>query len=170
MRINLFGGPGVGKSTLAARLFVWLKEHGHNADLVQEFIKKWAYQGRTLQSFDYVTSFSNQLRREDLLIQAGVKWVITDSPLLLQVAYCRYQFMAGAEGLLMLAREFEAAYPAINLVVNRTVPYQSEGRWETEPEARGMDAHIERQLQAWNVDYTRINTFDDALDVLKGYL
>jgi adenylylsulfate kinase-like enzyme len=37
--INLFGGPGTGKSTLAAALFTDLKMKGINAELVTEFAK-----------------------------------------------------------------------------------------------------------------------------------
>jgi len=42
LRINFFGGPGVGKSTLAAQLFGWLKAENFDAELVQEFVKTWA--------------------------------------------------------------------------------------------------------------------------------
>ena len=37
--INLFGGPGCGKSTTMARLFADLKARGYNVEMVSEFAK-----------------------------------------------------------------------------------------------------------------------------------
>lgn len=37
--VNLFGGPGSGKSTGAAYVFARLKMLGYNAELVTEFAK-----------------------------------------------------------------------------------------------------------------------------------
>ena len=64
LHINFFGGPGVGKSTLAAQLFGYLKAKGFDVELAQEFIKTWAYQRRELRSFDYVYTFAKQLHAE----------------------------------------------------------------------------------------------------------
>jgi len=50
--INLWGGPGTGKSTSAAHLFGMAKIAGVNAELVQEYVKSWAWEGRTIHSFD----------------------------------------------------------------------------------------------------------------------
>ena len=35
--INLYGGPGTGKSTTAAALFALIKREGYNVELVTEF-------------------------------------------------------------------------------------------------------------------------------------
>lgn len=37
--INLIGGPGVGKSTLAAEIFAELKKKGKSAELALEYAK-----------------------------------------------------------------------------------------------------------------------------------
>ena len=47
-RINIYGGPGVGKSTLAASIFAFMKKRGDNVELVQEFVKQFAYLGNVL--------------------------------------------------------------------------------------------------------------------------
>lgn len=49
--INLFAGPGAGKSTTAARLFSTLKLRGKNAELVQEFAKGAAWEKRSQKLF-----------------------------------------------------------------------------------------------------------------------
>ena len=44
--INLFGGPGCGKSTTMARIFADLKIQGYNAEMVSEFAKDLVYEQR----------------------------------------------------------------------------------------------------------------------------
>jgi pantothenate kinase len=40
--INVYGGPGAGKSTSAAYLYYLLKVAGKNVELVREYVKDWA--------------------------------------------------------------------------------------------------------------------------------
>lgn len=42
--VNLFGGPGCGKSTTMARLFADLKTRGLNVEMVSEFAKDLVYE------------------------------------------------------------------------------------------------------------------------------
>ena len=41
--INLWGGPGCGKSTTAAGLFSIMKMRGHKVELVTEYAKELTY-------------------------------------------------------------------------------------------------------------------------------
>lgn len=43
--INLFGGPGVGKSTIASGLFYYMKIAGYNVEAPQEWCKQKVYEG-----------------------------------------------------------------------------------------------------------------------------
>ena len=45
--INLYGGPGTGKSTTAAHVFALLKQRDVNAELVREYAKDIVWEGRT---------------------------------------------------------------------------------------------------------------------------
>lgn len=160
LRINFYGGPGVGKSTLAAHLFAWLKQQGFDAELAQEWIKTWVYQGRKMASFDYVYTFANQLHTEDRLLQAGINIVVTDSPLYLQVIYALHQKMEAANELWKIARRFEAAYPSVNFVVARQTAYKPLGRYETAQQAAAMDPIIKSQLETWHVPFTVVQPGD----------
>ncbi len=157
-RINFYGGPGVGKSTLAALTYGWLRQHGHSAELVQEWIKDWAYLGREIKSFDYVYTFANQLHMEDRLLQAGVKWVVTDSPILLQCVYALHHKMKAANELWKIAKRFETAYPSINFVVARPqyAVYEQAGRYETLDQAITMDKFIVTCLHEWHVPFKHV--------------
>lgn len=56
--VNLFGGPGSGKSTGAAYVFARLKMLGYNAELVTEFAKDktWEKNETALAAQDYITA------------------------------------------------------------------------------------------------------------------
>ena len=44
--INLFGGPGIGKTVLSADLFSILSKLGHNTELILEYAKSCYYENR----------------------------------------------------------------------------------------------------------------------------
>jgi adenylate kinase family enzyme len=91
-RICLFAGPGSGKSTLAAKIFAALKEQQIQVELINEYIKTWAYTGKVPKSYDQLYVFAKQLNSEDVILR-HVPLLITDSPLLLNSAYpLHYQF------------------------------------------------------------------------------
>ena len=46
LTVNLFGGPGTGKSTTSAAVFSLLKMHGVNAELITEFAKDLTWEKR----------------------------------------------------------------------------------------------------------------------------
>lgn len=158
MRINFYGGPGVGKSTLAALTFGWLRQQDIQAELVQEWIKGWAYIGREMKSFDYVYTFAQQLHTEDRLLQAGLNIVVTDSPVYLQCMYALHHKMKAANELWRIAKRFETAYPSVNFLVERpkTGTYQQAGRYENLNQAGEMDRFIKTCLNDWHVPFAAI--------------
>ena len=61
--INLFGGPGCGKSTTMARLFADLKTMGYNVEMVSEFAKDLVYEMRQETMKDELYIFAKQHHR-----------------------------------------------------------------------------------------------------------
>ena len=85
--INLYGGPGCGKSTTAAALFVYMKLKGYNVELVTEYAKDLVWDNRLedmLDQQEYI--FAKQNHRLHRL-REKVNYAITDSPLLLSIVY-----------------------------------------------------------------------------------
>jgi len=174
-RINFFGGPGVGKSTLAARFFIHLKRRGHNVELIQEFVKQYVYTKQTLTAWGHVYTFGQQFGSELRALEGGVKRIVTDSPLLLQATYARYNGCPVYEQLAEMSLEFETAYPSINFLVLRTAPYKSAGRWQDEDGAKVWDKLIEQELDLRDVPYHYINPLDakavdQFLDIVESLL
>jgi hypothetical protein len=143
LRVNFFGGPGVGKSVLAAKVYAELSRGGIvSTELVQEFIKSWAYAERQIDKFDQVYTFANQLWSEHRLLKSGVQVVVTDSPILLQCVYTSQLDQCIATDLMGIAQEYEKAYPSLNFFVARDVPYKPFGRYQTAAEVELLDRQI----------------------------
>lgn len=90
--INLYGGPGSGKSTVAAGLFYLFRmDNRFNCELVTEFAKEVVFENARQNLADQVYLLGNQYHRLWRLQKAGVELVITDSPLDLANVYTEYR-------------------------------------------------------------------------------
>ena len=87
--INLFGGPGSGKSTGAAALFAGLKNNHIRAELVHEAAKRFIYKGATAQLDNQVYLLGKQWSHIRDLERAGCDVAISDSPLICNMLYGR---------------------------------------------------------------------------------
>lgn len=164
-RISLFGGPGISKSTTAAYLFSSFKHisvttnSGFTSELVQEYVKAWAYEKRCPSGFDQWFLFTQQVRAEELPLKNGVRYIITDSPLILNVFYARKYAVPGWQFLFGLALEFEKKYPSYNLLLERgDRQYVKSGRFETEEEAKDIDKELEEFLSTNNIVYKKVKS------------
>ena len=87
--LNIWGGPGIGKSTTAAGLFYEMKKLGLNVELVQEYAKDAVWEKRHNILDDQIYIFAKQQRRIARLAEHNIDWVITDSPIPLGLVYLR---------------------------------------------------------------------------------
>lgn len=165
MRINLFAGPGAGKSTTAAWLFSQLKMDGVSIELVSEYVKSWACQKREVKPFDQIYLMGKQVQYEYRFLTSGVKNIVTDSPVLLSCSYTRLysEHLGLHEDMLGIAEKYEKAYPSLNIFLNReNKPYQKEGRYQTEEEARKLDTIIRNDLNSIGAKYKEFSFYDQA--------
>ena len=144
--VNLYGGPGVGKSTTAAHLFALLKQSGINAELVTEYAKDltWEKDGGRL-SFQPLVFAEQAWRLERLKGQVEV--AVTDGPILLTALYSTKPEEADLRNFIIQQAKRQNA---LHIRLLRSKPYQPVGRNQTEDEARLMDAKIARALGPLN--------------------
>jgi hypothetical protein len=138
LRINFFGAPCRGKSETAARVFSELRSAHINAGLVQEWIKQWALENRPVQQFDQIYVFGKQHHAEYNLLKAGVKNVVTDSPVWLSVFYAPHD---QKRAIAQLIRDYDDEYPSFNILLLRDDgdPYEREGRYNSEAAAQQLE-------------------------------
>lgn len=157
--VNLYGGPGAGKSTLAAFAFQWLKLRGKNAELVQEYVKSWAWEGRPIGAYDQLYFLGKQIRRESLL-HGKVDYIVTDAPILLGTYYASAgapRFISEgvrAAGLGYYNQAREDGIRHEHILLRRSGPYRQEGRYQDEYAARAIDDRIVEMLESLRFGYT----------------
>lgn len=162
-RINLFAGPGAGKSTTAAWLFAEMKMAGHSVELVTEYVKAWACEKREIKAFDQVYLLGKQMQYEYRFLAAGIKNIITDSPVLLSCSYAKaYRPQLGIHGpMLQLVRAYEKEYPSINIFLNRDdKPYVQEGRYQDTETAKKLDLIIREDLNEVGIEFVEYSFYD----------
>lgn len=166
LRVNFYGGPCVGKSTLAALVYAELSRLGVRAELVQEFIKLWAYEGKRPDAYDQVYTFANQLWTEHRLARAGIKVIVTDSPILLQCVYTAELDRDIAQQLHTIATIFEGCHTSLNFFVQRRVAFDSHGRFQDATAAREIDNRILAYLTTMRLPYLTV-TPDDRGTIIQ---
>jgi predicted ATPase len=158
--VNLFAGPGAGKSTMAAALFAELKFRGVNCELVTEYTKENEWEGRTgkiRKAQDYL--FSKQHFRLSR-VSGHVSVIITDAPLLIGLAYADPSYLPS---LFTTITEAHARFDNLNVFVRRPEAYHAIGRSQTLEEAKILDQKILGLMPSvdYQVGYGR--EFVDAL-------
>lgn len=145
-RINFYGPSGVGKSSIAAKIFASLKELKYDVEQVQEYIKAWAHEGKKPVSFDQLYIFAKQLHSEDVLLR-NVELLVSDSPLMLNAAYSHFYHSFAAQNILTVAQEFDEQFESINFFLTRTVPFVAKGRYEQQEQSDHFGDFLQQFLR-----------------------
>ena len=160
--INMYGGPGTGKSTTAAGLFYLMKLQHMEVELVTEYAKDlvWSQRHNMFTEQDYIFAKQNhKLRR--LVMNGKVDWAVTDSPLIIGQFYTPKDF-PGREHFLKFVDATFNSYNNVNIFLNRVKVYNPNGRNQTEKEAREIDNQILDMLSSQNVDFHVVDADIDA--------
>lgn len=137
--VNLFGGPGVGKSTVAAMLFAHYKRRGLRVELAREQAKELLYQGRDLARHQLLI-IARQYQILKDMEAAGTDLVISDSALRLNLVYSRS--LSYYPQLVELVRGLSAEFGDIDVLLRRAVPFSTHARLGDETDARQIDAAV----------------------------
>lgn len=167
--VNLFGGPGAGKSTGAAYIFAMLKMEGIDVELVTEFAKDKVWE-------ENYTPFDNQayvFGKQSYKIGrcAGkVNVIVTDSPLPMSIHYAHEDRLT--DNFTRTVLDVFNSYTNMNYLITRVVPYDSNGRYQTESEADQIAEDIQRLLQDHGIQYvsrkgTRVAFDEIVVDVIR---
>ena len=129
--VNLYGGPGTGKSSGAAYIFSKLKMAGIDAEYVTEFAKDKVWENN-IEAFKcqfYITG-KQSFRISRCFGKVDV--IITDSPIVLGKIYAD---LIGRPKLGLACLEEADQYPVgstLEIFLRRVKPYNTNGRNQTE--------------------------------------
>lgn len=140
--INLYGGPGAGKSTFMANLFYRLKCKGIDVEMAPEYAKDVVWEERNQYFDEQIYIFAKQLHRINR-VNGKVEVCICDSPLQNSYIYLKEDY---PELKALIDREF-ARFNNLNFYVKRGNTYMENGRLQTEEQAKDVDKQIEELLK-----------------------
>lgn len=171
--VNLFGGPGCGKSTIAAGLFYELKCEGkYDCELVTEVAKDIIWDGNIELLKNQFFVFGNQYHRIWRLI-GKVDIIICDSPFLL----CHIYDNMKSSGLLMNVLENHKKLKNIDFFIDRLeIDFEENGRNYNFEESLKKDNEIKNMLDKYNIEYHVVNeensskNVKEILNILKKIL
>ena len=144
--INMFAGPGAGKSTLAAGLFYEMKKRGFLVELVTEYAKEKVWENSIETMSDQLYMLSKQNRKLERL-RGKVDYVITDSPLLLGGHYGK-KYGLHPEIVVPLSRLIYETYDNLEFFIKRSKPFDPRGRLGSERNAIQDDKEILEVLKS----------------------
>ena len=155
--VNLYAVPGAGKSTGAAYIFAKLKMAGIDCEYVSEYAKDrvWQDDQFPLKHCQLYVTGKQCLKITRLLGKVDV--VVTDSPIAIGAMYTDekpYQDVCLYE-----AKKYKNTY---NIFVNRFKKYNTNGRNQTEDEAKEIDKRIKDFLTTNGIPFTEANGTEDG--------
>lgn len=172
--VNLFAGPGAGKSTIAAGLFYSLKKQHKSVELITEYAKDLVYSDQVdfLQSNqEYV--FAEQNRRQHVL-DGKVDIAITDSPLMLSHIYAnQYEKRLPEQRLktfLTHVTQVFNSYDNINFFLKRAESFQQFGRVQNLEESKDIDNRIVAVLNNNNIPFEVVQVGDQTVEKILAHL
>ena len=144
MIINLFAGPGCGKSTLALGVGHELKKRGYEAAVIIEEAKTWALAKVEITPAGQLEILYHQYRNEANYYNLA-DFIITDSPLEL-AGYYNYMRRGDHSYRQIVSQLRKGSPPRQNFFLKRTKPYEQRGRFQNEEEARIVDTNLRKYL------------------------
>jgi len=155
--INILGGSGIGKSTVASEIFVYLKRKGCDVEFVAEYAKEWANIQKPVGVFGQAILYGQQLKRESALY-GKFEYVITESPLILSAVYQKFYLENDPityQVMFDLANASKCGVEHINVLLERVdlFKFHEKGRFETVHVAKLVDAAVKDMLDDLDQPY-----------------
>lgn len=165
--VNMFAGPGAGKSTTAAAVFAKLKRSYYNVELTTEYAKDlvWEERHKMFGEQDYILAQQNKRLRR---LVGKVDIVVTDSPLLLCLSYIPENYYISS--FRQFVWDVFSSYNNLNIYIDREKGYVAHGRNQKPEDALELDDQTLHILQAYKVPFIRVPGNESAEDIIFQHL
>ena len=164
--INLFGPSGAGKSTTALGLTYELKKLGYKCECVSEWIKEEIYSGNFNITQDQIYIFAKQHRKQFILKDKGLDFIVTDSPLLLSGFYGIKYNTTDKLMETVIFNEFHK-FSNLNFLLKRTIPFDPTFRLESQQQSDTDYVNMQNFLEINSVEYLDIDESEKTQQILK---
>lgn len=139
--VNMFAGPGAGKSTMTASVFASLKWNDINCEMALEYAKECVWFGMENLLSNQTGVYGKQ-HEKIFHLSNKVDVIVTDSPLLLSIIYDK----VNDKGLRNKVLQDYLKCNNVNYFLNRVKKYNTSGRMQTESEAKVIDKKVKTFL------------------------
>ena len=169
--INIAGGPGTGKTTIAAELFSKLKEKGYEVENVSEFAKELVWEGRS-QAFDDRLYMHGEQNHRLMQMNGKLDFIITDSPLFLTSVYNDYylkdKFSKSYNKMIdLVTTETFKLYNNKTYLLQRNTDYKVIGRRENQKKALDIDKALLKYLKDRRIKYKSLSIDNATNEIIK---
>ena len=168
--INIFGGPGIGKSSIAAGVTYKLKKNHINCDQPYEFPKLLAWDDNHSAIQDQLYVLANQ-HRGIVKSYGKVDYIVLDSPILLSLTYRNYykgsEYPSSLYGETFdkMVLDVFNQYDNINIVLKRVDGnHNNDERYQNLEQSKELDGVIENSLIDNNIPYHTIQVGEDSVE------
>jgi adenylate kinase family enzyme len=172
--VNLLGGPGCGKSTLASLVYAKLKLRKFVTEYVQEYAKQlvWTKQFDILNNQYYVTQYQYKLFKQ---MTGIVDFVVTDGSILHGLYYNLHNKdnTSNIDKTHKLIIDSYNEFHNINIFLDRgDFKYEVQGRLQNEIEAREIDIILKHLLKQNNIKFETFvaDSTDDNICKIVDYI
>ena len=160
--VNLFAGPGAGKSTTAAGVFHLLKKAGIECEYIPEFAKDLTWEGRHYALGVQPYIFGKQMKNLVKVI-GKVKYAITDSPILLSYIYAGEEYPQSFKDSVV---DIFKTMNNRNFFIRRGETYSELGRNQTREESEKIDEEVLDLLVRNEITVTMVDKLDGAQKIV----
>jgi hypothetical protein len=154
--VNLFGPPGVGKSSVRSGLF-WLMKSLHlSVEEVSEYAKYLVLTGRTWQLKDEQLYLLAKQHHKQLILRGQYEYAVTDSPLALCGFYAPDGYLPSFQALV---RDAHASFDNLNFYLTRDLDgaaFEPAGRVHDREAARAVDLAMREYLARERIDCVEV--------------
>ena len=161
--VNLFGGPGSGKSTTAAGVFFNMKMLHIEVELVLEYARELTFEENFYRLSDQTDILGEQHKRIRRL-EGKVDCVVTDSPFLMGITYGHDSNKPPPVTFEPYVVDLFGQYDNLNFYLERgNGPYRKVGRYHTEEQAFEKDEQIKGILSKHSIPHTVVKSDGTAV-------
>ena len=170
--INIFAGPGAGKSTTVAGVFAELKKSHINCEIAPEFPKELVWEKRYV-ALKHQPFVLGQHHHQLATLSGQTDVIICDGPILSTLYYNQPEFTDNpVYSLNQVALDLAAQFDNTNYFITRSddAKYQTHGRNRSREKSIESDTDIIKVLTRFGVDFVNLPVEHAVRCIVESYL